>query len=88
MRERLELPRAFKVGMVFALNADLFGPKWQVGETGAVFVDTVAITATEVHSLSGFSLSSKPERTHCTNYRGICRRLAQKSSLCREDEEN
>jgi hypothetical protein len=35
MRDRLELPRAYKVGMVFAFNTDLFGPEWRSGETGA-----------------------------------------------------
>ena len=44
MRDHLELPRAFVVGMVFAFNTSL-----------------------------------------CTNSRGICRELAEKSSSCRED---
>jgi Xaa-Pro dipeptidase len=45
----------FKTGMVFAFNIDLFDPQWRNGETGAVFADTVVITATAARSLHGFS---------------------------------
>ena len=46
---------AFREGMVFAFNIDLFDPKWRNGETGAVFADTVVITVTGARSLHGFS---------------------------------
>lgn len=45
----------FKAGMVFAFNIDLFDPQWRNGETGAVFADTVVITATGARSLHAFS---------------------------------
>lgn len=90
MRDRLELPRAFKAGMAFAFNADLFDPKWRSGETSAVFFDTVAVTATGARSLRGFLAPPppKPERAHCTNSRRTYRGSAEKSFLCREDQEN
>jgi hypothetical protein len=81
MRDRLELPRTFRANIVFAFNIDLFDPKWRIGETGAIFVDTVAITATGARSLRGFSPSSlpKPERAHCANSRKICRGRLRKA---------
>ena len=33
----------FKTGMVFAMNIDLFDPKWMNGETGCVLVDALII---------------------------------------------
>ena len=42
-------------GMVFAFNIDLVDPKWRNGETGAVFADTVHITANGARALHGFS---------------------------------
>lgn len=45
----------FKEGMVFAFNIDLFDPNWRNGETGAVFAETVVITANGARSLHGFS---------------------------------
>lgn len=37
---------AFKPGMVFAFNIDLFDPKFHDGKTGCVFAETVLITET------------------------------------------
>jgi Xaa-Pro aminopeptidase len=45
---------AFKAGMVFAFNIDLFDLNWRNGETGAVFADTVVITETGARSLHAF----------------------------------
>jgi Xaa-Pro aminopeptidase len=45
----------FKTGMVFAMNIDLFDPKWHNGETGCVFAETITITdigARRMHSFS------------------------------------
>jgi Xaa-Pro dipeptidase len=45
----------FKAGMVFAMNIDLFDPKWHNGETGCVFAETIVITdrgARRMHSFS------------------------------------
>ena len=45
----------FKSGMVFAMNIDLFDPKWMNGETGCVFAETIVITddgARRMHSFS------------------------------------
>ena len=36
--------RRFEPGMVFAMNIDLFDPKWRHGETGCVFAETIEIT--------------------------------------------
>ena len=44
----------FKEGMVFAFNIDLVDPNWRGGETGAVFADTVVITANGARTLHGF----------------------------------
>jgi len=41
--------------MVFAMNIDLFDPKWHNGETGCVFAETIVITddgARRMHSFS------------------------------------
>jgi Xaa-Pro aminopeptidase len=41
--------------MVFAMNIDLFDPKWRNGETGWVFAETIVITddgARRMHSFS------------------------------------
>jgi Xaa-Pro dipeptidase len=35
---------AFRPGMVFAFNIDLFDPTWRNGETGCVFAETIHIT--------------------------------------------
>jgi len=43
----------FRAGMVFAMNIDLFDPKWRNGETGCVFAETIVITddgARRMHS--------------------------------------
>ena len=45
----------FVDGMVFAFNIDLFDPKWRDGSTGAVFAETVHITATGARRLHRFS---------------------------------
>ena len=45
----------FREGMVFAFNINLFDPKWRNGETGAVFAETVVITATGARTMHGFS---------------------------------
>jgi len=45
----------FQTGMVFAMNIDLFDPKWMNGETGCVFAETIVITddgARRMHSFS------------------------------------
>ena len=45
----------FRPGMVFAMNIDLFDPKWRNGETGCVFAETIVITddgARRMHSFS------------------------------------
>ena len=45
----------FRTGMVFAMNIDLFDPKWHNGETGCVFAETIVITddgARRMHSFS------------------------------------
>ena len=47
---------AFKPGMVFAFNIDLFDPKWRDGKTGAVFAETVVITEHGAERLHSFSL--------------------------------
>jgi len=41
-----KLGDAFKPGMVFAFNIDLFDPKFHDGKTGCVFAETVVITET------------------------------------------
>ncbi len=90
MCDRLELPSAFKAGMVFAFNTDLFDPKWRIGETGALFLShhgdyadrtaqlarlfTAVITGTGAHSLHKLSQ--------------YLPRVAEKSSFCRQDQEN
>ena len=46
----------FRPGMVFAFNIDLFDPKWNGGETGCVFAETVEITPTGARRMHGFSM--------------------------------
>ena len=45
----------FKTGMVFAMNIDLFDPKWHNGETGCVFAETITITETGARRMHSFS---------------------------------
>jgi Xaa-Pro aminopeptidase len=47
---------AFKPGMVFAFNIDLFDPKWRDGRTGAVFAETVLITEIGAERLHSFPM--------------------------------
>ena len=44
----------FEPGMVFAMNIDLFDPKWHNGKTGCVFAETIDITTTarRMHTFS------------------------------------
>jgi Xaa-Pro dipeptidase len=46
---------AFREGMVFAFNINLFDPKWRNGDTGAVFAETVVITESGARTMHGFS---------------------------------
>ena len=45
----------FRPGMVFAMNIDLFDPKWRNGETGCVFAETIVITDDGARRLHSFS---------------------------------
>ena len=45
----------FKSGMVFAMNIDLFDPKWMNGETGCVFAETIVITDNGARRMHSFS---------------------------------
>jgi Xaa-Pro aminopeptidase len=45
----------FRAGMVFAMNIDLFDPKWRNGETGCVFAETIVITEDGARRLHNFS---------------------------------
>jgi len=45
----------FRAGMVFAMNIDLFDPKWRNGETGCVFAETIVITENGARRLHNFS---------------------------------
>lgn len=54
MRDRLKLACAFKAGIVFVFNTDLFDPKWRIGDPGAVFVD--------------IGRSRRPERAACAAF--------------------
>jgi hypothetical protein len=45
----------FKSGMVFAMNIDLFDPKWRNGETGCVFAETIVITGDGARRMHSFS---------------------------------
>jgi Xaa-Pro aminopeptidase len=47
---------AFKPGMVFAFNIDLFDPKWRDGKTGAVLAETVLITEQGAERMHSFPL--------------------------------
>jgi len=49
----------FKTGMVFAMNIDLFDPKWMNGETGCVFAETVVITETGAKRMHDYSTDFK-----------------------------
>jgi hypothetical protein len=40
--------------MVFAMNIDLFDPKWRNGETGCVFAETIVITDDGARRLHSF----------------------------------
>ena len=44
----------FRPGMVFAMNIDLFDPKWRGGETGCVFAETIVITDDGARRLHSF----------------------------------
>ena len=44
----------FRAGMVFAMNIDLFDPKWRNGETGCVFAETIVITDDGARRLHSF----------------------------------
>ena len=44
----------FRAGMVFAMNIDLFDPKWRYGETGCVFAETIVITENGARRLHSF----------------------------------
>ena len=46
---------AFREGMMFAFNIDLFDPKWRNGETGCVFAETVLITSTGAQRMHTYS---------------------------------
>jgi Xaa-Pro aminopeptidase len=46
-----------KPGMVFALNIDLFDPKWMNGETGCVFAETILVTGEGARRLHGYPLA-------------------------------
>jgi Xaa-Pro aminopeptidase len=46
---------AFRPGMVFAFNIDLFDPGWRNGETGCVFAETIEITETGARRMHNFS---------------------------------
>ena len=41
--------------MVFAMNIDLFDPKWRNGETGCVFAETIVITDDSARRMHSFS---------------------------------
>jgi len=45
----------FRPGMVFAMNIDLFDPKWMNGETGCVFAETITITKDGARRMHSFS---------------------------------
>ena len=45
----------FRAGMVFAMNIDLFDPKWRDGETGCVFAETIVNTEDGARRLHNFS---------------------------------
>src|SRR5258708_36918772 len=44
----------FRTGMVFAMNIELFDPKWRNGETGCVFAETIVITDDGARRLHSF----------------------------------
>jgi len=47
----------FTPGMVFAFNIDLVDPRWQGGQTGCVFAETVLITEVGARRLHGFDMA-------------------------------
>ena len=47
--------------MVFAMNIDLFDPKWRNGETGCVFAETIVIT----DNGAGGCIPSPPTSSSC-----------------------
>jgi len=44
----------FRPGMVFAFNIDLVDPNWRNGETGCVFAETIAITASGARRMHSY----------------------------------
>ncbi|HVZ51401.1 MAG TPA: Xaa-Pro peptidase family protein [Pseudolabrys sp.] len=51
-----KLGDAFKPGMVFAFNIDLFDPKFHDGKTGCVFAETVVITETGARRMHDYPM--------------------------------
>lgn len=47
---------AFRPGMVFAFNIDLFDPSWREGKTGCVFAETVQITEAGVRRMHSYPM--------------------------------
>jgi Xaa-Pro aminopeptidase len=47
---------AFRPGMVFAFNIDLFDPSWREGKTGCVFAETVQITETGARRMHNYPM--------------------------------
>jgi Xaa-Pro aminopeptidase len=47
---------AFRPGMVFAFNIDLFDPSWREGKTGCVFAETVLITETGARRMHAYPM--------------------------------
>jgi Xaa-Pro dipeptidase len=47
---------AFRPGMVFAFNIDLFDPSWREGKTGCVFAETVLITETGARRMHSYPM--------------------------------
>ncbi len=42
--------------MVFAFNIDLFDPNWNNGESGAVFAETILITADGARRMHSYDM--------------------------------
>jgi Xaa-Pro aminopeptidase len=51
-----KLGDAFKPGMVFAFNIDLFDPQFHDGKTGCVFAETVVITSTGARRMHDYPM--------------------------------
>lgn len=51
-----KLGDAFRPGMVFAFNIDLFDPKFHDGKTGCVFAETVEITENGARRMHSYSM--------------------------------